>query len=331
MLQDRVAGILWGLAAGDKNGGPIRMAVLLAESLATTRVSIDAEDACADPPNCAGDAKTCAVDAGDSAGDGKCGVEVSAKKKRRVRQFVRSSVVSRYEAWYQGLDSEPCFDTGNTFSSVFSSMKRKGLTNEEAVLEEFKKSPINAGINSAHRAAPIAMAKFINDNDILRITKDESSITHFNSISIQVAQIVTTILRALIRGDTWEESVQKAKHIDGLSEDVKKAFDEPKDVSKLSKGGYAPKVLEAALYFVGQNPEPDKAIANSLKFAGADNFCPVLVGAFCGARAGRNEFLKCARTELQETSMKMQKRIEKVVNQLSDMWAPDYKSDEDED
>lgn len=31
--QDRCEGALWGLAAGDKNGGPIRMAVLLAESL----------------------------------------------------------------------------------------------------------------------------------------------------------------------------------------------------------------------------------------------------------------------------------------------------------
>jgi ADP-ribosylglycohydrolase len=31
--RDRCAGVLWGLAAGDKNGGPIRMAVLLAESL----------------------------------------------------------------------------------------------------------------------------------------------------------------------------------------------------------------------------------------------------------------------------------------------------------
>lgn len=32
-VRDRCAGVLWGIAAGDKNGGPIRMAVLLAESL----------------------------------------------------------------------------------------------------------------------------------------------------------------------------------------------------------------------------------------------------------------------------------------------------------
>lgn len=31
--RDRCAGVLWGLAAGDKNGGPIRMAVILSETL----------------------------------------------------------------------------------------------------------------------------------------------------------------------------------------------------------------------------------------------------------------------------------------------------------
>jgi hypothetical protein len=32
-VQDRYRGVLLGLAAGDRNGGPIRMAVRLAESL----------------------------------------------------------------------------------------------------------------------------------------------------------------------------------------------------------------------------------------------------------------------------------------------------------
>lgn len=35
--RDRCAGVLFGLAAGDKNGGPIRMAVLLAESIISSR------------------------------------------------------------------------------------------------------------------------------------------------------------------------------------------------------------------------------------------------------------------------------------------------------
>src|SRR3954471_12286030 len=42
-VQDRVRGVLVGLAAGDRNGGPIRMAVRLAESL-IERQRFDPED-----------------------------------------------------------------------------------------------------------------------------------------------------------------------------------------------------------------------------------------------------------------------------------------------
>jgi ADP-ribosylglycohydrolase len=43
IMKDRVQGILLGLAAGDRNGGPIRMAVRLAESL-VDRGTVDVED-----------------------------------------------------------------------------------------------------------------------------------------------------------------------------------------------------------------------------------------------------------------------------------------------
>lgn len=42
-VEDRVRGVLFGLAAGDRNGGPVRMALLVAESL-DERGTFDAED-----------------------------------------------------------------------------------------------------------------------------------------------------------------------------------------------------------------------------------------------------------------------------------------------
>jgi len=36
-IKDRVKGAIWGLAAGDRNGGPIRMALRMAESLITQK------------------------------------------------------------------------------------------------------------------------------------------------------------------------------------------------------------------------------------------------------------------------------------------------------
>jgi ADP-ribosylglycohydrolase len=53
-----------------------------------------------------------------------------------------------------------------------------------------------------------------------------------------------------------------------------------------SKGSYAPVVLRAALYFVGTSVWFTEALKRSLEFAGAANYCPVVVGAVAGARWG---------------------------------------------
>lgn len=75
-IQQRCAGALWGLAAGDKNGGPIRMAVLLGESLCASS------------------------------------------------KYNREEIISKYMNWYLDKDEERCFDTGNTFLTIFSYMNK---------------------------------------------------------------------------------------------------------------------------------------------------------------------------------------------------------------
>jgi len=53
-----------------------------------------------------------------------------------------------------------------------------------------------------------------------------------------------------------------------------------------NNGGFAPDVLRAALHFVGTSVCLAEALGRSLAFAGAANYCPVLVGAIGGARWG---------------------------------------------
>lgn len=48
------------------------------------------------------------------------------------------------------------------------------------------------------------------------ITARESTITHCHPISGQVAQAVTTILRALIEGEEWSDAVKLAKGLPGI-------------------------------------------------------------------------------------------------------------------
>ena len=54
----------------------------------------------------------------------------------------------------------------------------------------------------------------------------------------------------------------------------------------LDAGGFCIAVLEAALRFVDRAPDFGAALRTSIDFAGPDNYCPVLVGALAGARFG---------------------------------------------
>ena len=54
----------------------------------------------------------------------------------------------------------------------------------------------------------------------------------------------------------------------------------------LSRGGYAPDVLRAAIHFVIRHDAFADALNDSLDFARPENYCPALVGAMAGARWG---------------------------------------------
>jgi ADP-ribosylglycohydrolase len=55
----------------------------------------------------------------------------------------------------------------------------------------------------------------------------------------------------------------------------------------LSRNGFAPAALGAAIYFIDTSESFKGALERSIEFAGAPNYCPVLVGSIGGARWGR--------------------------------------------
>jgi ADP-ribosylglycohydrolase len=65
------------------------------------------------------------------------------------------------------------------------------------------------------------------------------------------------------------------------------------DVQHISNGGYAPKTLEAALYFTQSSTSFVNAINDSVAFAGLCNYCPVLVGAFAALKFGVQPVSDC--------------------------------------
>jgi ADP-ribosyl-[dinitrogen reductase] hydrolase len=247
-VGDRVRGTLLGLVAGDKNGGPARMALRLAESLIVKNV------------------------------------------------YDRDDVIDRYLSWHKGPPLklyiyiyiyfqflEKSFDTGATFNSVFRAISTGKCQTVDEAAQLVRES---AGCNAAHRCPPLAMAAFIPDALLPSVATKESTITHVNPLSVEATIVVSSLCRLLIWGESWAN----AKH--AVLQQMKQANASRETLQvlagnfRLSPGGYAPEVLGAAFHFMDKATDFDSALCPSLDFAGASNYCPVIVGALAGAHYG---------------------------------------------
>jgi ADP-ribosylglycohydrolase len=229
--SDRVAGILLGLAAGDRNGGPVRMAVRLTESL-IERQAVDVED-----------------------------------------------IAARYLAWWH----DGAFDTGPIAAEVFT-LVDAGLSFPAAARQVHVASrEQTAGCNPAHRSAPLAMLPELNVEQLATFAQKEAALTHLHPLSGDVAAAVVSLCRALVQGRAWEDAIAAAR-VSRLPET--QAALTPQTQDSLNRGGFAPNVLAAAVYFLGNSASFDAALDASLWFAGPANYCPVLVGSIGGARWG---------------------------------------------
>lgn len=227
---DRIAGTLFGLAAGDKIGGPIRMALQLSNSL-LNRQAFDIED-----------------------------------------------VLAHYMHWWKTVG----FDTGPVAHHVFKLID-KSIPYETATLQVHnRRNKLTAGCNPSHRAIPLAMAGFIQNNELAEIAHEEASLTHWDSLAGDVSESAIMICRLLIQGVTWDDTIRQL-----LSDEIIQKVIDPSYKQQLSKGGFAPDVLLSALYFVTQHATFNDALTQAIAFAGSANYCPVLVGAFAGARWGK--------------------------------------------
>ena len=229
--EDRTAGVLLGLAAGDRIGGPARMALRVAESLRE-----------------------------------RGGVDVS-------------DIGERYLAWWH----EGAFDTGPTTGRVLSLVATGATFERAAIRVDARAGGMTAGCNPAHRSAPLAMCASIADADIGRSAVAEARLTHRHPLAGDVAAAVACLCRALIRGAPWSLAISLAAQ--GRSAETRRALELPPS-NALSRSGFAPEALGAAVYFVGASSSFASALAQSIDFAGAANYCPVLVGSIGGARWG---------------------------------------------
>ena len=248
--RDRVAGILVGLAAGDEIGGPTEMALRLARSLAVKQ----------------------AYDPGD--------------------------VFARYLDWH-GAGS---FDTGPVAARVFD-LAMTGMAPEGAARQVHQDlDGMTAGCNPAHRAVVLAMSPWIPAGRLVAAARQEAGLTHHHILAADTAAAMVLACRQRIMGRAWMPGLDADRFWSGLAPEVHAVVSEGRGNASrtgssgaettrdLSTGGYAPDALRAALHFATRARDPVAALAESRRFAGPCNYCPVLVGALLGAQFGAHAF-----------------------------------------
>jgi ADP-ribosylglycohydrolase len=192
-------------------------------------------------------------------------------------RFVPEDVLRRYQAWYY----REGFDTGRVAAMVFDRMRE--MSNEEAVIAVDRElGGLTAGCNAAHRALPLALAiEEVPDDQLERCAAAEARLTHLHPLAAETSIAYLKIIRQLIRGEVDLDLVfQRAAG--GRAAEVQEALLNP-EARPLDVGGFAPEALRAAVHFLRTAKSFDDAIRSACLFAGADNYCPVLVGPMGGA------------------------------------------------
>ena len=198
-----------------------------------------------------------------------------------LQRYDPEDVFNRYLEWHR----QGSYDTGAVANIVFDHVL-SGADRSEAVARAHEElDGQTAGVNTAHRVAPLALALFIADEDLAAAARQESALTHAHALAGETAAAVAILCRKLIRGLSWEVALAGVVYLE--HPDVRAALrPEESQAADLSTGGFAPETLRAAIWHLHHAQSFDQALSSSLAFAGPANYCPVLVGAIGGARWG---------------------------------------------
>lgn len=273
--QDRVAGVLIGLAAGDENGGPTEMALRLAQSLLA------------------------------------CG------------HYDADDVFDRYVEWHR----QGSYDTGPVAGRVLA-LGLEGMPAEAAAATvDTELEGMTAGCNAAHRAGALAMASWLDTEQLAAAARREAGLTHRHPVAADAAIAIAISCRDRIMG--WGWGMGRARRIAPLlHKEIARVLgpassNAPPSAAEaarhLSRDGYSPNALCAGLYFAKQVNDPVQALAESKKFAGPANYCPVLTGALLGASFGASAFDD---SSLRHHPAKHIAEIKAVAWGLAGLWRP---------
>ena len=250
---DKAKGCLVGMALGDDNGGPTAMMLKNLETMT------------------------------------------------RVRTIMPQYIGKGYLEWFK----EDGYDAGLVTHKVLE-LVNSGLSFDEAAEQVDKElDGMTAGVSPAHRSIPLTLyyvawylrspnffEEFPNTGfqEFRRTIEREAKLTHLHNDAVEVSLVVNAICMQFMLGRDEFRALDFGMKF--INEDLRSNILDnvyTKNSDHLKDGGHAPDVLTAALWFLFHTHTFEDALKQSKDFAGAANYCPVLVGSIGGAMYGYNE------------------------------------------
>jgi len=207
---------------------------------------------------------------GDAIGGPTALAEIVAESLIAESGIDIGDITRRYLDWWRG----DAFDTGPTFSWVFQNIDA-GMEPTAAVTAAHSAlDGVSAGCGPAHRNSVIAASPIITTDSVPDAARAEALITHLDPVAGDAAAVVALLCRSLLEGLNWKEALKFVAEHPKTHDAMNSILNRP-----LDPGGYAFDAVRAAIYFM----DSEDALKEASLFAGASNYCPVIVGAFLGA------------------------------------------------
>ncbi len=283
-LRNRVAGVLLGLAAGDRIGGPVRMAVRVAESLF------------------------------------ECGRFDVGDVGRRYLEWWRDDA---FDTGPTAAAVLLLVDSGLSFEDAARRVDERanGATagcnpaHRSAPLAMFAGTPeqllpriLDTNVSGPRETAPAPLSRLASE------AQAEAKLTHSHPLAGDVAAAIVCMCRELIIGMPWADAMEHAAI--GRRPETIQAL-KFSQIERSAQDGFAPNVLGAAIHFVHTSHSFTEAIERSIEFAGLANYSPVLVGSLAGARWGCSQIDK----SLLEIHAGILPRLHLAADKLAATWA----------
>ena len=201
-------------------------------------------------------------------------------------------IMNNFKAWFNDAKYTPAddvFDIGRTCLKAIGNYS-KGINPLECGLKDINDN----GNGSLMRISPIAYYCYynnLNDNEILKLVNDISSLTHAHEISLMGCYIYIKYLIFLLEGNNKLDAYHKIQNIDYSFysnetiikyERILKNNIYELSIDEIKSSGYIVDTLEASLWVLLNTDNYKHAIIGSINLGNDTD----TIGAICGSMAG---------------------------------------------